>query len=66
MTLQESRFTLTYKKGVRNLIVDCLSRVETQCVQFNPTLVQLLTTMAQVATLQQADEQIQQIIHEIC
>ena len=46
MALQEYRFTLTNKKGVQNLIVDGLSRVETQCVQFNPTLVQLPTTMA--------------------
>ena len=40
------------------MIVDGLSRVETQCVQFNPTVVQLPTTMAQIAALQQADEQI--------
>ena len=49
MALQEYRYTLTYKKGVQNVIVDGLSRVETQCVQFNPTLVQLPTTMAQIA-----------------
>ena len=65
MTLQEYRFTLTYKKGVQNLIAACLSRVGTQCVQFDPTLVQLPTTMAQIVALQQADEQIRQITHDI-
>ena len=65
MALQEYRYTLTYKKGVQNVIADGLSRVETQCVQFNPTVVQLPTTMAQIAALQQADEQIRQITHDI-
>ena len=65
MALQKYRFPLTYKKGVQNLIANGLSRVETQCVPFNHTLVQLPTTMAQIVALQQADEQIQQIIHQL-
>ena len=39
--LPEYRFTLT---------CICLSKVETQCIQFNPTIVQLPTTKAQIET----------------
>ena len=65
LALQEYQFTLSYRKGATNLVADSLSRADCQAVQFLPETSDLPIPLPQLATLQQHDPAIQQIIHQL-
>ena len=65
LALQEYKFTLTYRKGVTNIVADSLSRMEHQATQFNIQKDEPPVHPQQVAELQLQDPTIKEIILQI-
>ena len=61
LALQEYRFTMTYRRGITNIVADSLSRIEHQASQINEQT-ELPIHPHQVAQFQQQDPMIRDII----
>ena len=65
LALQEYKFTLTYRRGITNIVADSLSRIEHQASQLSIQKDEPPTHPQQIAELQQQDPTIKEIILQI-